>query len=119
MTGPWPRLVKVGDGGMDVAPLTVTVTTRIITFLVGDPYKHSFTTVTVRGAISNINIYIYVYHVFIYIYIYNNIYFCCLCMSMNLDICIHTYMYMYINITHTMKYMLSICLWNSSNMSFD
>ncbi len=30
-------------------PLTVTVTTRIITFLVGDPYKPSFTTVTVRG----------------------------------------------------------------------
>ena len=30
-------------------PLTVTVTTRIITFFVGDPYKPSFTTVTVRG----------------------------------------------------------------------
>ena len=30
-------------------PLTVTVTTRIMTFLVGDPYKPSFTTVTVRG----------------------------------------------------------------------
>ena len=30
-------------------PLTVTVTTRIITFLVGDPYKPSFPTVTVRG----------------------------------------------------------------------
>ena len=30
-------------------PLTVTVTTRIITFLVGTPYKPSFTSVTVRG----------------------------------------------------------------------
>ena len=30
-------------------PLTVTVTTRIITFLVGNPYKPSFATVTVRG----------------------------------------------------------------------
>ena len=34
-------------------PLTVTVTTRIITFLVGDPYKPSFTTVTVRGPYPN------------------------------------------------------------------
>ena len=30
-------------------PLTVTVTTKIITFLIGNPYKSSFTTVTVRG----------------------------------------------------------------------
>ena len=30
-------------------PLTVTVTTRIIPFLVGNPYKPSFPTVTVRG----------------------------------------------------------------------
>ena len=30
-------------------PLTVTVTTRIITFSVGRPYKPSFTTVTGRG----------------------------------------------------------------------
>ena len=30
-------------------PLPVTVTTRIITFLVGDPYKPSFPTVTGRG----------------------------------------------------------------------
>ena len=30
-------------------PLTVTVTTRIITFLVGDPYKPSFATVTGKG----------------------------------------------------------------------
>ena len=34
---------------LDTAPLTVTVTTRIITFLVGDPYKPSFATVTGRG----------------------------------------------------------------------
>ena len=34
---------------LGVSPLTVTVTTRIITFLVGDPYKPAFTTVTVRG----------------------------------------------------------------------
>ena len=34
---------------LDVAPLTVTVTTMIMTFLVGNPYKPSFTTVTVRG----------------------------------------------------------------------
>ena len=37
------------DDNLDVAPLTVTVTTRIITLLVGNPYKPSFTTVTVRG----------------------------------------------------------------------
>ena len=30
-------------------PLPVTVTTRIITLLVGDPYKPLFATVTVRG----------------------------------------------------------------------
>ena len=30
-------------------PLPVTVTTRIITFLVGDPYKPSFATVAGRG----------------------------------------------------------------------
>ena len=27
----------------------ITVTTKIITFLIGNPYKPSFTTVTVRG----------------------------------------------------------------------
>ena len=32
-----------------VVPLPVTVTTKIITFLVGDPYKPSFATVTGRG----------------------------------------------------------------------
>ena len=30
-------------------PLTLTVTTKVTTFLVGNPYKPSFTTVTVRG----------------------------------------------------------------------
>ena len=38
------NVVCVGCG-----PLPVTVTTRIIIFLVGNPYKPSFTTVTVRG----------------------------------------------------------------------
>ena len=32
-----------------LSPLPVTVTTRIITFLVGDPYKPSFATVTGTG----------------------------------------------------------------------
>ena len=32
-----------------LSPLPVTVTTRIITFLVGDPYKPPFATVTGRG----------------------------------------------------------------------
>ncbi len=32
-----------------LSPLPVTVTTRIITFLVGDPYRPSFATVTERG----------------------------------------------------------------------
>ena len=32
-----------------LSPLPVTVTTRIITFLVGHPYKPSFATVTGRG----------------------------------------------------------------------
>ena len=32
-----------------LSPLPVRVTTRIITFLVGNPYKPSFTTVTGRG----------------------------------------------------------------------
>ncbi len=34
---------------LGLSPLPVTVTTRIITFLVGDPYKPSFATVTGRG----------------------------------------------------------------------
>ena len=38
------QLIYVG-----LSPLPVTVTTSIITFLVGDPYKPSFTTVTGRG----------------------------------------------------------------------
>ena len=48
-------------------PLTVTVTTRIITFLVGDPYKPSFTTVTVRGPHPT---YTYI-HLYIYVPIFN------------------------------------------------
>ena len=50
-------------------PLPVTVTTRIITFSVGEPYKHPFTTVTWRGphptyTYSNAanNIYVYLLH---------------------------------------------------------
>ena len=40
----WPSEILSNFGGS----LTVTVTTRIITFLVGDPYKASFPTATVR-----------------------------------------------------------------------
>ena len=39
----------VGKIYVGLSPLPVTVTTRIITFLVGDPYKPSFATVTGRG----------------------------------------------------------------------
>ena len=39
---------------LDMAPLTVTVTTRIITFLVGNPYKPSFVTVTGWGGRSKL-----------------------------------------------------------------
>ena len=39
-----PLKISLGCG-----PLTVTVTTRIIPFLVGNPYKPSFPTGTVRG----------------------------------------------------------------------
>ena len=38
---------------LGVAPLTVTVTTRIITCLLGDPYKPSFPTVAGRGPYPN------------------------------------------------------------------
>ena len=40
----WVKNICFGCG-----PLPVTVTTRIITFLIGNPYNPSFTTVTVRG----------------------------------------------------------------------
>ncbi len=40
-------------------PHPVTVTTRIITFLVGNPYKPSFVTVTGWGGTPNLYIYIY------------------------------------------------------------
>ena len=42
-------MLNFGGVYLGCGPLTVTVTTRIITFLVGDPYKPSFITVTVRG----------------------------------------------------------------------
>ena len=45
-------------------PHTVTVTTRIITFLIGNPYKPSFVTVTGWGVDR---IYTYVYCIYIYI----------------------------------------------------
>ena len=41
---PYIRLLNIG-----LSPLPITVTTRIITFLVGNPYKPSFATVTGRG----------------------------------------------------------------------
>ena len=43
--GPSTSLLSV----LCIGSLPVTVTTRIITFSVGDPHKHSFTTVTGRG----------------------------------------------------------------------
>ena len=49
---PWRELVGFSFQGMSGGCLgcgPVPVTTRIITFLVGDPYKHSFATVTGRG----------------------------------------------------------------------
>ena len=45
-----------------LSPLPVTVTTRNITFLVGDPYKPSFATVTGRG---DNPIYIYIMFAFL------------------------------------------------------
>ncbi len=65
--GPWPSLwldvqrypddkhIYFGYG-----PLTVTVTTRIITFLVGNPYKPSFATVTGWGVDPTYTVYRYV-----------------------------------------------------------
>ena len=43
-------------------PLPVTVTTGTITFLVGDPYKPSFATVTGWGVDPIYSIYIYIIH---------------------------------------------------------
>ena len=40
---------KTNYVSLGLSPLPVTVTTSIITFLVGDPYKPSFATVTGRG----------------------------------------------------------------------
>ena len=54
----WERLSVMGIKNLEAdvwkvsfgcGPLTVTVTTKIITFLVGDPYKPLFPTVKVRG----------------------------------------------------------------------
>ena len=44
-------MFRTSQGGIcfGCGPLPVTVTTRIITFLVGNPYKPSFATVTGRG----------------------------------------------------------------------
>ena len=42
-------MVNAYEFHLGLSPLPVTVTTRIITFLVGDPYKPSFATVTGRG----------------------------------------------------------------------
>ena len=53
-----------------LSPLPVRVTTRIITFLVGNPYKSSFPLLLGGGTTQ----YIYIC-VFIYIYIYTSIIF--------------------------------------------
>ena len=49
--GPGPLQFATFHYGVYVglSPFPVTVTTRIITFLVGDPYKPSFATITGRG----------------------------------------------------------------------
>ena len=58
------KIIQVNQGfnwfnwfndNLGVAPFPVTVSTRIVLFLVGDPYKPSFTTVTVRGPHPNDN----------------------------------------------------------------
>ena len=46
-SGPCEADVFVKNG-LDTMGI-VTVTTKIVTFLIGNPYKPSFTTVTVRG----------------------------------------------------------------------
>ena len=47
------KLIFLDHYKLDVAPLPVTVTTRIITFSVWDPHKPSFITVTGRGPHPN------------------------------------------------------------------
>ena len=42
-----------------LSPVPVTVTTRIITFIGGDPYKPSFATVTGRGTTQLINLFFF------------------------------------------------------------
>ena len=44
-----PRFIILAKVWVRSTPHPVTVTTRIITFLVGNPYKPSFATVTGRG----------------------------------------------------------------------
>ena len=51
----WRTLV-INGLYLGLSPLPVTVTTRIITFLVGDPYKPSFATVTGRGTTQLISL---------------------------------------------------------------
>ena len=46
------QVVSYGLSYLGCGPLPVAVTTRIIAFLIGNPYNPSFTTVTVGGAIS-------------------------------------------------------------------
>ena len=75
---------------IECGPLPVTVTTRIITFLIGDPYKPLLATVTGRGPYPTyIHIYIYTY-IHIYIYTYIHIY-------------IYTYIHIYIYISNSIK----------------
>ena len=42
-------IIIISKTSIGLSPLPVTVTTRIITYLVGDPYKPSFATVTGKG----------------------------------------------------------------------
>ena len=48
-TSTWPRCAEYMEYILELPPHPVRVTTRIITFLVGDPYKPSFATVTGSG----------------------------------------------------------------------
>ena len=51
------RTAKITSIGL--SPVPVTVTTRIITFIGGDPYKPSFATVTGRGTTQLINLFFF------------------------------------------------------------
>ena len=53
----WQKsLMKLSSWEFGLSPLPVTVTTKIIPFLIGNPYKPSFTTVTVRGTTQGITV---------------------------------------------------------------